>query len=397
MKVEIGFTNAGANPPFFTLDDLTKGVLDSSLYVLGGGEGFVDVTEYAREVSIQRGKSRELDRYNAGQASVSFNNSSRAFDPTYEASPFYGQIVPKRKLRISVDNVVQFVGVIDDWSLDYDQSGYSVASCQAFDAFSQLSGLTTTSELSLSEELSGSRINELLDAVLWPETEREIDTGRANLAAQTLPAETAVLDYLQQVADSEPGDVFVNKSGNVEFQDRANVATSSSLVFSDDSGIPYQAIQAVYGSELLYNYINVTSSAGTAVTSDEYSIALYGQRDLNLDTLLQGDLITLADVLLARYKDPEFRFEGLTVNLRDVTSEQRTALLSLDLSDVIKVELSPGNVGPAIERYGKVLKLDYSFTPDTEMVSIGLESGAGQFLVLDDLAFGKLDSGVLGW
>lgn len=397
LKVEIGFTDAGANPPFFTLDDSLKGVLDGLTYVLGGGEGFVDVSAYVRTASVQRGKSRELDRYNAGQATVTFNNSTRIFDPTYEASPFYGQIVPRRRIRVTMDSVVQFDGVVDDWGLEYDPSGYSIATATAFDAFSQLTGLVTQTELVLSAELSGTRINAILDDVGWPVSLRNIDAGQATLAAETIPVGTNVLDYLGLIADSEPGDVFVNKSGEVEFQDRLNVASSSSLIFSDVLGIGYQGIKAVYGSELLYNSVTVTSTTGTATVSDAESIALFGQRDLSLSTLLNSGVNTLADVLLSRYKDPEFRFEGLNVNLEDVTAGERSGILGLDLSDVIRVDLTPGNVPPTITRYGKVLSLNYSFTPEGSTVEIGLESGAGQFLVLDDLAFGKLDSGSLGW
>ena len=41
IKVELGFTEAGASAPFFTLDDPVLGVLDSPLGVLGGGEVLV--------------------------------------------------------------------------------------------------------------------------------------------------------------------------------------------------------------------------------------------------------------------------------------------------------------------------------------------------------------------
>jgi len=399
LKVELGFTDAGVNPPFFTLNDATKGKLDSEVYVLGGGEGFVDVTEYVRTAGVQGGKSRELDRYDARQASVTFNNSSRAFDPTFEASPFYGQIVPRRRMRVKMDGVTQFLGLVDDWSIEYDPSGYSVATCQAFDGFSQLTNLATLTELSLPSELTGSRINEILDAIEWPSSERSIDTGRATLAADDLALGTNALGYLQRVTDSEPGDLFVNKAGEVEFRDRLNVATSSSLVFSDVSGIGYQGVKAVYGSELLYNNITVTSGTATASASDAYSISLYGQQDLTVDTLLENpaDLSTMAAVLLQRYKQPEFRFENLEVNLNAVTPEVRADILALELSDIIKVELTPGDIGPTIERYGKVLSLSYSFTPEGDMVEIGLESGASSFFILDDLAFGKLNEDALGW
>jgi len=72
VKVELGFTEDGQGAPFLTLDDPTLGKLDDPDVFLGGGEVFVDVTEFFEAYSIDRGKSRELERYQEGQASVRF-------------------------------------------------------------------------------------------------------------------------------------------------------------------------------------------------------------------------------------------------------------------------------------------------------------------------------------
>jgi hypothetical protein len=74
--------------------------LDSTAYVLGGGSFFYDVSAYVTQINVNRGKSRALDRYQSGVVNVQFNNRNRFFDPTYVASPFYGQIVPRRDVRI---------------------------------------------------------------------------------------------------------------------------------------------------------------------------------------------------------------------------------------------------------------------------------------------------------
>jgi hypothetical protein len=399
LKVELGFTGAGSNPPFFTLDDATKGVLDSPTYVLGGGEGLVNVSEYVRDVSITRGKSRELDRYEAGQASVQFNNSTRAFDPTYVAGPFYGQIVPKRRLRISMDNIVQFDGLVDDWNLDFDAGGFSVASCNAFDGFSAIANQELAA-FSPSQEVTGTRLNGVLDNIGWPADKRDINAGYSELAAEVVEDGTNALDYMQLIAVSEPGDVFLNKNGYIAFRDRLTTPTSESVVLSDlGDGIGYQGVRVVYGSELLYNFITATNAAGEYSTSDALSIALYGQRDLTQETLLanEADLIQLANYLLIKYSEPELRFESVVVDLRTVTAEQREDLLQLELADAVRVKLTPNNTPPTIEQFGKVVSLNYSFTPDVQTVEIGLASAAASFFVLDDAEFGRLDFNILAW
>ena len=127
QKVEIGFdlSDTGTGP-FFRLDDAVQGVLDNVEFTLGGAL-FYDVTNLVQSVAIQRGKNRQLDQYDQGLANVVFNNNLRTFDPEYTLSPYFGQIIPKRQIRISSGGVVQFFGLIDDWNLLYAPNGDSTA------------------------------------------------------------------------------------------------------------------------------------------------------------------------------------------------------------------------------------------------------------------------------
>ena len=75
QKVELGFDLTGNNTgPYFRLDDPTAGVLDNTSWLLGGTV-FFDVSSYVQGFSTRRGKSRQLDRYSTGQASVVFDNN----------------------------------------------------------------------------------------------------------------------------------------------------------------------------------------------------------------------------------------------------------------------------------------------------------------------------------
>ena len=94
------------------------------------------MTDKVQTIAIQRCKNRQLDQYDPGLANVVFNNNDRTFDPEYEASPFFGQIIPKRQIRISSGGIVQFFGVIDDWNLTYEPSGDSLVAAACSDATS---------------------------------------------------------------------------------------------------------------------------------------------------------------------------------------------------------------------------------------------------------------------
>lgn len=116
QKVELGFDlSFSANPNLFTLDDATKGQLDGS-YGLGGLQ-FIDVTSRVKTISIQRGRSNLFSTFPAGQASIELNNHDRAFDPLYAESPYAGNIIPRRQIRVTSGGIVQFTGWIDDWNL----------------------------------------------------------------------------------------------------------------------------------------------------------------------------------------------------------------------------------------------------------------------------------------
>jgi len=391
VKVEIGFTAAGASAPFFTLGDDTLGVLGGTEGLLGGGEILVEVTEFLKSFQIRRGKSRELDRFEAGQATVSFQNDQRVFDPTFEAGQFFGQIEPRRQIRITVDDVVQFEGTIDDWNINYDKGGNSVSVAQCFDGFANLANIDLIS-FSPAQEASGARVNAALDNIDFPSEKRNIDDGNSTLEAQTIES-TGILGYLQTVADSEPGEVFIDKNGNVRFVERNAGFQANRPLFSDDgTGIPYTLVSVVFGTELLFNEITVTNSTQSATSINQTSVNLYGKRDLNRETFLSDltQLENLSEFLSQRFADPEFRFQVLEVDLDNLGASDREAMIDLELGDVVEVKFTPSNIPPAIERFGRVISLEQNFQPTQEIMRVGLQSTQGALFVLGDAEFGKL-------
>lgn len=399
VKIELGFTEAGVGAPFFTIGDATQGVIGSETYVIGGGELFIDVTEYLQSFNIQRGKSRELDRFNAGQLNANFTNNARFFDPTYEASPYYGQIVPKRSVRVYIDDTIQYSGITDDWNIVYDPSGNSVATLVAFDALSILSH-NTFDAFAPDEELSGARVTGVLDNILWPAALREIDTGDELLESQIVSDEEGALGYLNTIERSEIGFIFINKAGKVRFISRNSSFTESPITFTDSgSGVDYENISVVYGSELLYNQVQLTSSAGTAIVSDAISQATYGISEYSSATFLANfeDLESIAGGLLARYKDPELRFDKITVNLDSVSAENRAALLALELGDVVFVEFTPSGIPPAIVKAGRVISVAQDHQPSISRITIGLASIDGSPFVIGSSIFGIIGEGVIGF
>ena len=405
-KVEVGFDLTGSGGPFLTLDDPISGQLDNSEWVLGGTL-FYDITDRVKGYTIDRGKAREFDGYQTGEASVTFDNRDRAFDPTFEDSPFYGNIIPKRELRISTNGILNFFGSVDDWNLQYELGGQSEAVVVASDGMSYLNNQTLTGGTA-TPQTTGERIAAVLDdpAVNWPATRRSIDTGSGTLGADVIAADSPALDYLRLVEKSEPGSLFVGKNGYLVFKDRTVAASSTDSVHLSDAGdgIAYQEVKVVYGSELLYNEIVIGSitTNSTAVAYDYDSIAEYGvlnytQTDLLMNTDEQVE--NMAVFLAQKYSQPEFRFETVSVRTNGLDQADEDALLNIELGDVVKVSFTPNNVPPAIVRYAEVIKISHNVEVDGEhFITFGFSALDFTYLVLDDAQFGKLDSNnALSW
>ena len=395
-KVEVGFdTSFSAVGDFFTLDDPVRGVLDNTTYKLAGIT-FIDVTERVKNFSIARGKSSLFASFPTGQLNVTFNNHDRAFDPLFTASPFVGNIIPRREIRVTTANEIQYAGWIDDWSFSYLPNGDSTAEAIAYDAISILSNQTLAAGTPVVEK-AGARIGKVLDEVQWSVEQRAIDTGTVDLSNQPITDNTNVITYLQTIAASEPGLFFVDKTGKVKFVEKSSIVNLNNLVTFGSAGIPFQNLEVSYGSDNLFNQVIATrSGGGTATATDPQSIADYGLRSLTLPTVLlnsDGDLVDLALYLTAQYSQPEYRFSSLEVALHKLDETDQNQVLALDLGNVAKVVFTPNNIAPAIERYVRIISINHLVRPETHFIQYGFEALQGGPWTLGDSEFGKLSRG----
>lgn len=393
-KVEVGFdTSFSGAGNFFTLDDPVKGQLDNTSFPLGGLT-FIDITDRVRQFSISRGRSNLFSAFPAGQLNVEFNNHDRAFDPLYTESPFAGNIVPRREIKVTTADSVQYTGWIDDWGFSYAPNGDSIAEAIAYDATSILSGQVLAAGTPV-VELSGARISDVLDQINWSPEERNLDVGQSVLSDAPIEANTNAMNYLQQVALSEPGLVFVDKSGSLTFIDRSQTPTSQGLMTFGGTGIPFLSVDVSYGSDNLYNQVIIDrQGGGTATATDTQSVSDYGLRVLTQNSLLLADDIDLAElalILVQRYSLPEYRFSSIEVALHKLEPEQQNEILNLELGSIAKVQFTPNGIGDAIERFVQVISINHTVNPQTHFIEFGFQSVDTAYLVLDDAEFGKLN------
>jgi len=398
-KIEIGFDLSGLpDAEFAKLDDAFYGILDASQTVLGGAI-YLEVTPSVITYSINRGKSRQLDRYQAGTLAVDLDNNTRIFDPLFVDSPYYTQVIPKRAIRVTSNDVVQYQGLIDDWNLSYSPNGNSIASITASDAFAQFAN-QQLAETYTDAEYTGERIAAVLQnaGMLFPSNQIIAEDGLQYLQDDVIAEDTKALQYLQTIADCEPGVLFVSKSGQVVFKDRYAETTGTPTFFSDDgTGFSYQSIGVTYGSELLYNDVEITVTGGgtetavNAASQEEYGIAKLVIGTLPLDS--EQSAQNLATYLVSQYSEPEYRFESLAVEVSPLTLADQTEILELELGDFVRVKFTPNNLPPAIDRYVEIIGISQSITGTTHNVTFSLASAEYNFWRLSDLVFGKLGTG----
>lgn len=404
VRVRIAFDLAAAGRgDFFTINDPVKGVWGTASSALAG-DILTDVTEDVRAIKWRRGRSRELDQFQAANATVDLDNRNRFYDPTAGTaiSPYAPSIVPRKELVIEVDSGRQFSGQVEDWDLSFELSGDSVSTAKASDGFVFLSAQNVNNHTT-TQQTTGARINAILDRteIGWPAARRDIDTGQATVQADVVTNQPTALAYLQRVSAAEPGALFISRQGLLTFRDRNTLQTVTNVTFADDgTGIPFTDIGVEFGTEQLRNQITVTRlNGGTAIASDTDSQEAYGVAEYAIsDSLLSTDDATnnLAEWIKGIYSQPLLRVNRLTVNLESISAAQLADLLTLELGDAALVVFTPNGVGDPISRYVAIDQIEGNFAPDRFTMSFGLSQAPAAF-TLDSPALGELDDDILGF
>lgn len=74
----------------------------STASTVDGSMTWTDVSADVRAVHIDRGRQVELDEFEAGQAQIVLGNLAAKYDPANTAGPYFGNILPMRRVRVSV-------------------------------------------------------------------------------------------------------------------------------------------------------------------------------------------------------------------------------------------------------------------------------------------------------
>jgi hypothetical protein len=333
------------------------------------------------------------------------------FNPENPSSPYAGLLSPMRKVSISGSyNGVSypiFAGYITGYNtvLPLDSNDVARTTITAVDGF-RLANLANVSTITgASAQLSGTRINKILDAINWPSSMRDVDPGLTTVQADPGTTRTA-LAAMQNIELSEYGSLYVDASGNFVFQDRS--VTSSSVagtptVFSDtgEVGIDYFDAKWVLDDKLIYNSASITRVGGTAqTTSDADSIAQYflhsyAQTGLLMET--DTDALNYAQAYVASRKNTSIRCDSIILDLfQDNYDAGIEVGLGLDYFAPVTISTNqPG--GTNITKTLQIFGVQHDITPGNWRTTFTTLEPIIDSFILNDINYGIIGQSVLSY
>ena len=369
----------------------------------------VDVSDITLRASIRRGRNRILNKFEAGSATIVLEDQNGDWVPSNPASPYYGKLVPLRKIRIWADydsgsgtvRYYLYSGYITSYDTNFavGLNDLSTVTLQCVDAFRLFSNVAISTVAGTSEgQTTGERMNNLLDVASFPTSMRVIDTGDSTVQADP-GTERDLLNALQTIENSEFGGFYIDPEGNATFLARNTVAQKADQTATDFSdggtGISYQAIDFAYDDTLIFNDVTVNRVGGTAQTvQDTSSIETYfihsGKRE---GLLIQTDAESLdqATMILQSRKDAIFRIDSIGLNLTDDAETDRiVAGLSLDIFDLVNItKTTPGSTSVTLELFVQGVQQD--ITTNTWTTRLFTAEPIIQAFILDSTTQGTLD------
>ena len=411
IPVITALINFSTGPSFAQTLILGSGVLDTN--VLGDATAvIVDVSNQINRIETNRGRTALSDQFQTGALTLRIVDQNGDFNPQNVTGPYYNLLTPMKKVQISATysgvTYPIFQGFITSYVTTYpDESGEDVAmtTIQAVDAFrlAQLAQISTVTGATAGN-LSGTRVNQILDQIGWPSSMRDVDAGLTTMQADPGTNRTA-LQALNTVALSEYGSLYVDATGSFVFQDRSVTAGSiggTPTVFADNgTGIVYFDASWILNDVLVFNKATITRTGGSAqVALNQASIDKYFLHSYFLDNLLmQTDAVALdyAKAYVASRAETSIRVDAIVLDL--YTPNYNTgiiAALDLDFFDPIKViTTQPG--GSTLEKTLQIFGVRMNISPNSWKTTFTTLEPVIDAFILNDTIYGTLDYNVLSY
>jgi hypothetical protein len=402
IAVSFDFSSGATFGYPFTIGSDKYGILGVSQ--LGGSTvpiPIIDLTPDVRQITINRGRNLQRDTYEAGTAVVRVLDPNSYFNPQNTASPYYGYLVPLRKLRISATTATSdaflFSGYTTEYRYTYDQAeqmGYvDIYVSDAFRLY-QLAQVEAVTDAGAGQS-TGTRIGRLLNQINFPSNMRTLATGDSNCQADPGTLRTA-LGALKNAEFSEQGAFYMDGSGTAVFKDRSDVVSSISgtpIEFNQTTGIPYKNLVFAFDDKLIINQAQMTRYGGTqqfaenATSVTKYFPHTYSQQELVIDT--DANALNIARTYVATRAETTIRIDAMTLDLLDPAVPTDT-VIGLDYFTNCRISNTQPD-GSTIVKTLQVQGLAWDITPNRMQVTVTtLEP------ITDGFVIGSAERGIIG-
>lgn len=361
VEIALGATEGGADVAIWQ-PDVDGALWDTKGVWSGVVPSWVDVTSRVAAVNTRRGRDRWEQQFRVGQCVVVLHNDDGIFNPDSERPPGAVALRPGRWLRVlgrRTDDgspwVPLWTGQIDAMEDVYQSAAHGIDSrftSLDFGARFQIDDPPALETPQPAGQLTSDRVNELLDAVDWPNEGgwRDIEAGENTMAETTL-AQSRWAE-MQVAATAEDGSFFINADGVPTFRnrdwliDKLGGATDFTIgaVASD---IKIMAASTDWSQQRVYGDVRMARKGGTEyrVVSED-SISLYGRRTIrrfDIECQTDNQLSAIADRRLAISQFDRSRVES--IDLVPTTPAGVTQLLGVNLGDYIRVTVQTAGEG----------------------------------------------------
>jgi hypothetical protein len=403
--------NFGTGPSFAQAMIIDQGKLGINV-LAGTPPAIVDVSNQVNRIETNRGRTALSDQFQTGALTLRLVDQNGDFNPQNVTGPYYNLLTPMKKVQITAtfNNVTYpiFSGFITSYVTTYpgeSAEDVAITTIQAVDAFrlAQVAQISTVTGATAGD-LAGTRVNQILDQIDWPDTMRDIDAGLTTMQADPGTNRTA-LQALTTVATSEYGALYVDASGSFVFQDRSVTVTSigaTPTVFADNgTGIDYFDASWILNDVLIFNKCTITRAGGTAqVALNQASIDKYFLHSYFLDNLLmQTDAVALDYALAytASRAETSIRVDSIVLDLYTPSYDTGVvAALDLDFFDPITIiTTQPG--GSLLEKTLQIFGVRMNITPNSWKTTFTTLEPVIDGFIIGNVDYGILDTSVLSY
>ena len=404
------FINFSTGASFAQALILDQGLLDTNI-LADSVAVIVDVSNVINSITTQRGRNAQADQFQTGTLSLRIVDQNGDFNPQNPASPYYLLLSPMRKVQITATHLgityPVFSGFITSYTTTTPLTANDVVytTIEAVDAFRLAQNAQISTVTGSGVQLSGARINAILDQIGWPNSMRDVDAGLSTMQADPGTARTA-LAAMQNVELSEYGALYVDATGSFVFQDRALTASSvagTPTVYSDVVGAGIGYANAVWRLDdtLVYNRADITRAGGAVQTTsntasiDNYFLHSYNQQNLLMQT--DAEALEYGQAYIASRAETSIRCDAIQLDLyTDSYAAGIVAALSLDYFDPVTITTTqPGT--STLTKTLQVFGVGMSISPNSWRVAFTTLEPIIDSFILDSALYGLLDENVLSY